>query len=105
MFGFGFTSSQTNKVRATGVPVNTVLPSIPGGGSINTTITCYIGTWNYGTSQPKFTWYKDDEALEGENTKDLFIKSGWSGSVIYCDVSVCNVYGCGRGTSNNCTVR
>jgi hypothetical protein len=105
MFGFGFTSSQTNKVRFTGVPVNTTPPSIPRTGVINTTITCDIGTWNYGTSQPRFVWYKDEEVIEEQTEQDLFIESGWSGSVIYCDVRVCNVYGCGNGTSNNCTIR
>ena len=105
MFGIGFTSSQTNKVRATGVPVNTVPPSIPGTAVVDTTITCNIGTWNYGTSQPIFVWYVNDEiVLEGENEQNLFIESRWSGSVIYCEIGVCNVYGCGRGTSNTCTV-
>ena len=104
MFGIGFTSSQTNKVRATGVPVNTSPPRIPSTATVNRTITCNIGTWNYGTSQPRFAWYKDDELIEGENKQNLFIESGWSGSVIYCDVRVCNVYGCGSGTSNNCTI-
>jgi hypothetical protein len=105
MFGFGFTSSQTNKARFTGVPVNTTPPSIPRTGVINTTITCDIGIWNYGTSQPIFIWYKDEEVIEEQTEQDLFIESGWSGSVIYCDVRVCNVYGCGSGTSNNCTIR
>lgn len=104
MFGFGFTSSQTNKVRATGIPQNTVPPSLPETAVINTTITCDIGTWNYGTSQPIFTWYMNDEMIEGENDKDLFIRDARSGSVIFCEVGVCNVYGCGRGTSNTCTV-
>jgi hypothetical protein len=105
MFGIGFTSSQTNKVRATGAPVNTVPPSIPGTAVVDTTITCNIGTWNYGTSQPLFVWYVNDEiVLEGENEQNLFIDSRWSGSVIYCEIAVCNVYGCGRGTSNTCTV-
>ena len=83
MFGIGFTSSQTNKVRATGIPVNTVPPSIPNTATVNRTITCNIGTWNYGTSQPIFIWYKDDEVLEGENEQNLFIESVWSGSIIY----------------------
>ena len=105
MFGIGFTSSQTNKVRATGVPVNTVPPSLPRTGAINTTITCNIGTWNYGTSQPLFVWYVNDEiVLKGENEQNLFIKSIWSESVIFCLVVVCNVYGCGRGESNTCTI-
>jgi hypothetical protein len=105
MFGIGFTSSQTNKVRATGVPVNTSPPRIPGTGAINTTITCDIGTWNYGTSQPIFTWYRDNEMIEGQTEQELFIDSRWSRSVIYCEVGVCNVYGCGKRTSNNCTIR
>ena len=104
MFGFGFTSSQTNKVRATGIPQNTVPPSLPRTGAINTTITCDIGTWNYGTSQPVFTWYNNNRVIEGENTKDLFIQSIWSRSVIYCDVMVCNVYGCMRAESNDCAI-
>jgi hypothetical protein len=105
MFGFGFTSSQTNKVRSTGVPVNTTPPKIPRTGSINTTITCDIGTWNYGTSQPRFVWYKDEERIEEQTEQDLFIELEWSGSVIYCEVAVCNVYGCGRASSSNCTIR
>jgi len=105
MYLFGISLYQTNKITFTEVPVNTVPPSLPRTGAINNTITCDIGTWNYGTSQPIFVWYVNDKiVLEGENEQNLFINSRWSGSVIYCEIAVCNVYGCGRGTSNTCTV-
>lgn len=104
MYLFGISLYQTNKITFTEAPVNTVPPSLPRTGAIRTTITCNIGTWNYGTSQPIFTWYNDNRVIEGEDTKDLFIQSEWSGSVIYCDVRVCNVYGCGRAQSNDCTI-
>lgn len=105
MYGLGFTLYQTNRIRFTEPPVNTVAPRIPATSDTGRTIKCEVGSWNYGTSQPSFAWYKDDLQIEGETRQELVIDERWSGSVIYCEVGICNVYGCGRGTSNTCTVR
>lgn len=104
MYGFGFTLTQSNRIRFTEAPVNTIAPRIPATSNTGRTIKCEIGSWDYGTSQPSFAWYKDDEVIEGERGQELFIDRSWSGVVIYCEVGLCNVYGCGSATSNNCTV-
>lgn len=104
MYGFGFTLTQSNRIRFTEAPVNTIAPSIPRTSGTGRTIKCEIGSWKYGTSQPYFLWYKDDMPMDSETRQELVIHSSWSGSVIYCQVAICNVYGCGRGISNSCTI-
>ncbi len=104
MYGFGFTLTQSNRIRFTEAPVNTIAPRIPASSTTGRTIKCDVGLWEYGTSQPRFVWYRNGDIIEGERSIELFIDRSWSGSSIFCDVIICNVYGCNGSESNNCTV-
>jgi hypothetical protein len=104
MYGFGFTLTQSNRIRFTEAPKNIIKPSIPELSYRGETIICRPGVWSYVTSQPSFEWFKDGELIPGETREDLFINEDWSRSSIYCSVTYYNVYGRSRVSSNICHI-